>query len=147
MAIDYSQFAKVGGIPKPEPRKRTKRRKDRARADHVREVRQYVFARERDTCRICRFRRADSMHELRFRSLGGTVSKRNSVAVCGSGTTGCHGFAQRHEIEWSGRASRDAGAEGTLWFQAMTTAAAEWLRIQRLQSVVSPVMQEMEDAV
>lgn len=67
-------------------------------------IRAFVFDREQDICRCCRLRRADSMHELRFRSLGGKVSKRNSVAVCGSGTTGCHGFLQSWQISWVGDA-------------------------------------------
>lgn len=40
-----------------------------------------------------------SVHELVFKSLGGKVSLENSVTVCGSGTTGCHGYLQSHEID------------------------------------------------
>jgi hypothetical protein len=78
----------LGGVacPKPEPRKRTKARKVRVSRAAVRDVRAYVFARERDICRICRKRPATSMHELQFRSCGGRVSKRNSVAACGDGS-------------------------------------------------------------
>src|SRR3954451_3813241 len=105
----------LGGVacPKPEPRKRTKARKVRVSRAAVRDVRAYVFAREREICRCCRFRPAESMHELRPRSLRGKVSRTNSVAVCGSGTTGCHGYLQANEIRWHGDWR---GAEGTLMF-------------------------------
>lgn len=68
-----------GGVacPKPEPRKRTKARAKRQKGNREAEVRVYVFARERDICRCCRKRRADSRHELRFRSLGGKVTRQN----------------------------------------------------------------------
>ncbi len=69
------------------------------------------------------------MHELLFRSLGGKVSKRNSVAVCGDGVRGCHGFLQRNEIAWW--SSTEAGAEAELRFQARTNRAADWMRVAR----------------
>lgn len=145
MPIDYEVFRDCGGQPKGPSRKRLKGRKDRAQRKETGTVRAYVFARERNLCRICRLRPATSMHELRFRSLGGKVSRKNSVAVCGDGVQGCHGFAQRNEIEWS--VSAEQGAEGTLWFQAMTERAAEWLRIKRLETIESPVMVETEIAL
>lgn len=88
-------------------------------------VRTYVFDREHNGCRVCRRRFAESMHELVPRSLGGKVSKRNSIAVCGSGTTGCHGFLQRHQIVCD--ASTGFGAEGLLLFTPRTPPAAAHL--------------------
>jgi 5-methylcytosine-specific restriction endonuclease McrA len=81
-----------------------------------------VFARDRETCRICRIRPAESMHEIVPRSLGGKVSLANSIAVCGDGVRGCHGFAQRHEIRIEGR------ADDYLEIQPCSRAAAEWMR-------------------
>lgn len=49
-------------------------------------------------CVCCRRRRAESMHEMKPESTGGIASELNSVPVCGSGTTGCHGHLQRHNI-------------------------------------------------
>lgn len=138
MAIDYS----VLPLAKPEPRRKAKRRLREAHADAVAEIRVYVFGRERGLCRICRCRRADSMHELRPRSLGGKVSKANSVAVCGDGVRGCHGFAQRHEIDWS--ASTKRGADGTLSFKPRTQAAADQMLVALHRWIVSPPMSEME---
>lgn len=136
----------LGGVacPKPESRKRAKGRKDRARAQVTKDVRSYVFAREREICRCCRIRRAESMHELVPRGVGGKRSKTNSVAVCGDGTRGCHGFLQRHEITWDDYYRR--GAEGALFFCPDSTAAAEWLRVRKGQEILSPPMVEMETA-
>ncbi len=102
---------------------RAKRR--RAAVKDNGKIRAYVFAREEGICRCCRLRAAESMHELRFRSLGGKVSKSNSVAVCGAlGTTGCHGYLQRNEIDWSG------DAQQRLSFQPNSKSAADWMRIK-----------------
>lgn len=139
MAIDYSLCA----IPKPVSRKTVKGRKLRARFKNTHDVRAYVFARERDLCRICRFRPADSMHELRQRSLRGKVSRQNSVAVCGSGTTGCHAFAQGHAIRYAFEHD-GLGAEGTVTFTPVTEPAAEWMRLSVGESLVSPVMVSVE---
>lgn len=128
-------------VPKPEPRKRAKSRTMRVYHGHVKETRDYVFARERGICRCCRIRAAESMHELRPKSLRGKVSKRNSVAVCGDGVRGCHGMLQRHEI-----AVRidHTEAEGTVLFYPQTGKAADWMRIARYSFIESQPMREME---
>lgn len=51
------------------------------------------------------------MHEIVPRSLGGAVSRDNSVALCGDGVRGCHGKVQRHELWINGPT-----AEGPLTF-------------------------------
>jgi hypothetical protein len=128
--------------PKPEPRKRVKARERRSFADHVKAVRDYVFGRERGTCRCCRARAAESMHELVFRSLGGKVSRKNSVAVCGDGVRGCHGLLQRHEVI---HGAGVLGAESTLMFTPVTLRAADYMRINKNETIVSPPMRETED--
>ncbi len=136
MAIGYGQPA-----PKPELRKKSKARKLRLHRTVVHDVRDYVFARERGICRCCRAREAHSMHELRFKSLGGKVSKMNSVAVCGSGTTLCHGLLQRNAITWEGT---ERGAEDSLLFRPKTDAAAEHMKLKIGEGIVSPPMREMD---
>lgn len=131
------------GIPKGEPRKRTKARRKRVHADRVAEIRAYVFARERNICRCCRARAAESMHELRPKSLRGKVSKTNSVAVCGDGVQGCHGFLQRHEIVCY-LTMPVAGAEDLLLFQPRATAASEWMKLRAGQMLQSAPMRDME---
>lgn len=93
MSIDYQVLAQ----PKPEPRKRVKARVKRQQSQTIAAVRAMVFARDHDTCRVCGGP-AWTMHELKFRSLGGKHSPENSIAVCGSGTTKCHGKLQRHRL-------------------------------------------------
>lgn len=132
------------GFPKPEPRARTKGRIKRQKAKTTAEIRQYVFARERNICRCCRKRIAESMHEMIFRSQGGRISKKNSVAVCGDGVRGCHGLLQRHEIVWGW--DYETKAEGSITFAPDSDAAREWLCLKRGETIESPVMQEIETA-
>lgn len=106
------------------PKGATARRKAEAEAEaieaaRVRAVRDQVFDRERGECRCCREfygrrRAAGSMHEIRPRSIGGEVSLENSIAVCGSGTSGCHGELQSYRIKVE--KLTDAGAQGALRF-------------------------------
>jgi hypothetical protein len=119
-------------IAKPEPRARVKRRKRRLLSEHVREVREYVFLREGHVCRICGVRPAQSMHEIRPRSLGGKVSRENSIAVCGDGVQGCHGYCQRHEIHVAGN------AESLLVTSVATDAARRWVGWEERYEQVTP---------
>lgn len=129
------------GVPRRILKARKKRDKVRTAAD----VRVYVFGRERNVCRCCRKRRAESMHELKFRSQGGKVSKKNSIACCGDGVRGCHGFLQRHEIEYYAGPN---GAEATLTFfmPKPCPSAADWLGIESHESIESAPMLEYEVA-
>ena len=114
MAIGYGVAA-----PKGESRKRIKGRQKRAAAKVVKDVRAYVFEREKGICRCCGCMAAESMHEVVFRSQGGTVSPENSIAVCGDGVRGCHGKLQRHEITVR-FGSKRKGAEGFLAFRGLS---------------------------
>lgn len=92
-------------------------------------IREYIFAREENWCRCCRLRPAESMHELISRGRGGKVSKRNSVAVCGTivGTEQCcHTYLQQAEIKWH---EGPFGAEGLLRFIPTTQRSADWMRV------------------
>jgi hypothetical protein len=136
-----SEYYHDCALPKPEPRQRVKGRIKRSKIREAHEVRMYVFARERGLCRICRCRRSESMHELRFRSLGVKIHIRNSVCVCGSGTTGCHGLAQTLQVKYI---MGPEGAEGTITFTACTKAAADHLKIAVGEAIESPVMATVE---
>jgi hypothetical protein len=87
--------------PKPEPRKKLSARKDREKDAHVGRVRKQVFAAHDDLCVVCHWP-AESMHEITPASVVGDRVKAttvdNSVPVCGSGTTGCHGLLQQHIV-------------------------------------------------
>lgn len=93
--------SKAFAHPKPEPRKRTKGRQRRNVAKHVRGVRGKAFAATAERCVVCDWM-AESLHELRPASVVGdrvlATTVENSVPVCGSGTTKCHGLLQRHIV-------------------------------------------------
>jgi len=131
-------------FPKPASRKSVKRKAASAYADNVAKIRAYVCGRELGLCRCCRFRLAESMHEIRPRSLGGKVSRRNSIAVCGSGTSGCHGFLQAHGISCYPVDSDTA--EGVLFFTPVTDQAREWIRLGRRTHIESAPMAAYEAA-
>lgn len=131
--------------PKGQTRKQLKAREKRAQRKDIAAIREYVFEREHGICRCCRVRPAASMHELIFRSLGGKVSRKNSVAVCGSGTSGCHGFLQSNQIAWAGTPNEIA--EGRLMFSPHTRVAADYMRIALntyIESGPTPKIMEMD---
>jgi hypothetical protein len=141
--VDLRDYYQTGAaFKKHTPTRDVKAKAKRDQAPQTKDVRSYVFARERNVCRCCRCRPAESMHELRPRSLRGTVSRKNSIAVCGSGTTGCHGYLQQHKIA----VGYDAvtGAEGTLIFTPETEQSAEHLKIALGAQIVSRVFVEIE---
>jgi hypothetical protein len=47
-----------------------------------------------DACRVCQSSGPLTLHHLVSKSLGGDDLADNLVAVCGSGTTGCHGLIE-----------------------------------------------------
>lgn len=96
MAIGFGEACQ-----KPEPRKKSKGRQERLTQVHVKMVRGQVFTDHDDRCVVCHGR-AESMHELIPASVVGdrilATTVDNSVPVCGSGTTGCHGLLQSHVV-------------------------------------------------
>ena len=84
-------------FPKPSSKLLARARCARRALALSKVVKRAVMERDKKTCRVCG-KRADSVHEMRFRSLGGTVSLGNSFAVCGTGTTRCHGKLQRNAL-------------------------------------------------
>jgi hypothetical protein len=81
------------------------------------------------------------MHELRPKSLRGKVSKYNSIAVCGDGVRGCHGYLQRHEITFD---VGDNRAEAGIYFMPRTDAARTWMKLGEKHGLESPPMRETE---
>jgi 5-methylcytosine-specific restriction endonuclease McrA len=103
-------------------RKQAKGKQERAESKQVKAIRAAVFERDRYLCRCCGHRPAESMHEIRPRSLGGKVSMTNSIALCGDGTRGCHGYITRHEVRVMGK-----DAERPLSFAPATQAARDYM--------------------
>jgi hypothetical protein len=81
-------------FPKPVSKKSEKRKKKAKNREWVSWVRERVFKREGHQCRVCG-KRAEEMHEIQFRSLGGIVSLNNSIAVCRP----CHRDLQQHRMD------------------------------------------------
>ena len=85
------------GFPKPVSRLLSKLVRQRKQRSLSAAVKRAVQERDDHTCRVCG-KRSQSVHEMRPVSIGGEVALKNCIAVCGSGTTGCHGKLQRHEL-------------------------------------------------
>jgi hypothetical protein len=49
-------------------------------------------------CRVCDDNKAETLHHIVSKSLGGADVADNLVPLCGSGTTGCHGLIEAHEM-------------------------------------------------
>lgn len=95
--------SKVGlAFPKPTPKKKEKRAKKTKNREWVSWVRERVFERDKNRCRVCQ-KPAEEMHEIRFRSLGGLVSLSNSIAVCRS----CHRDLQQIRLDVVGDDAND----------------------------------------
>ena len=89
-------------FPKPVPKKKEKRAKKAKSREWVSWVRARVFERDKNKCRVCA-KRAEEMHEIVFRSLGGLISLSNSIAVCRS----CHVELQQHRLDVVGEDAND----------------------------------------
>ena len=151
MADDLRAYYASAGIPKTYREKKTTQRirvkpKSKEQRDHITEIREYVFARERGRCRCCRRRTAQSMHELVSRGAGGKVSKRNSIAVCGQLGNGheCHGLLQAKRITFTMSDSR--GAEASIYFMPMDQRARDWMKLGEAHGLESAPMREIEAA-
>jgi hypothetical protein len=115
-ASSFDGFTFSKGIAKREAEEDAISAEETARR---RRVRDDIVAREKGECRCCReffkrLRPIESMHEIEPRSIGGAVSTENSIGVCGSGTTGCHGALQANRIRCE--KLTPAGANGKLRF-------------------------------
>lgn len=100
-----------------------RRQQRQSRLTSERDAKDQVRLRDGYRCRICR-RPMGSVHEIVPKSLGGVPSLENSIAVCGDGVSGCHGFLQRHEIDPLD--DQYINANEPLWFVIRTRAAYEW---------------------
>lgn len=61
-----------------------------------RSTRQAVPNRSDGRCEFCCAARATNMHHRKKVSQGGLWTPSNILHVCGSGTTGCHGYFEEH---------------------------------------------------
>jgi hypothetical protein len=68
-----------------------------------------LHERAHDCCEMCGVHGATNAHHRRNQSQGGHDLLSNLMLLCGSGTTGCHGFIGREPkvSEWMGWTIRD----------------------------------------
>jgi hypothetical protein len=117
-------------FPKPVSRKSEKRKKKAKNRAWVSSVRERVFLRENNLCRVCK-NRAEEMHEIQFRSLGGLVSLENSIAVCRI----CHALLQTNVLKVEGD-----NANGELEFVPKHKKEAwKWVNNERVNMSHRPV--------
>lgn len=116
----------LGGTACPKPQrgyfKRLKAERKAARKQANEAVRPVVVDKYHGMCACCEWREAQSTHEIKFRSLGGQVTEENTIPVCGSGTTGCHGHLQEHRIEV------ERASDGSLTFTPKYPVAERWMK-------------------
>jgi len=75
-----------------------------------RQVRYQLRQRADWYCEICGLNRGTNAHHRKNRSQGGKDELSNLLLLCGSGTTGCHGYVTEHPAEsyekgWSVRST------------------------------------------
>jgi len=59
-------------------------------------ARQLVAQRSNSVCEVCGNTPASNFHHRKNASQGGPWTASNGMALCGSGTTGCHGYITEH---------------------------------------------------
>ena len=62
-------------------------------------VRRQLQERSEGYCEACGLARANNAHHRKNRSQGGQDDLSNLLLLCGSGTTGCHGWITEHPAE------------------------------------------------
>lgn len=65
-------------------------------------TRQQLHERANDCCELCGEPNATNAHHRMNRSVGGRHELSNLLLVCGSGTSGCHGWITEHPA-WAHR--------------------------------------------
>lgn len=77
-------------------------------------------------CEVCGLAYPTNAHHRKNRSQAGGDELSNLLAVCGSGTTGCHGYITEHPAEsylkgWSVRSTEDPREVPVLYRGSLVT--------------------------
>jgi hypothetical protein len=64
-----------------------------------RKTRELLYQRAHGGCEMCGKWAANNAHHRKNRSQGGEDTLSNLLLLCGSGTTGCHGWVTEHPEE------------------------------------------------
>lgn len=98
--------------------------------------RKVVKERSEGFCERCCRSGALSMHHRKKRGQGGPWSPENIVAVCGSGTTGCHGW-----IEHNPDAAASEGFHVRPWQEPaevpLLRRGSDWVLLTKFGSLVT----------
>jgi hypothetical protein len=113
-------------------------------------VAQTVDMRDDNRCVRCmEWIRNGSRHHRKLRSQGGENTAQNLILLCGSGTTGCHGWVHSHISEaidagyicpswrepenWplKGHRQPTSPVQDTEWCQLTTDGQREWISAQQ----------------
>lgn len=86
-------------------------------------TRRLILDRDEGRCAWCGRPWGDALniHHRMLRSQGGLGVPENGIALCGSGTTGCHGAAHR-EVAWA----REAGLIVPSWASPADVPVTTW---------------------
>lgn len=93
-------------------------------------VRAALRDRANDCCELCGLVFANNAHHRKNRSQSGQDTLSNLLLLCGSGTTGCHGYVTEHpavsyEHGWSVRSTAEPA-------QVPVFYRSEWVRLDNL---------------
>lgn len=138
-------------IRKPKgPTARARAAKRRRQLAKETKIKNKVRVLDGPVCRCCLQRAAESVHEIKPKGMGGNphaVSLENSVHVCGSGTTGCHGHLQAHCIKVTAyrRPDDPINAREGLTFTPMTGCVADWMGVAFGGSISSQPQGERDE--
>lgn len=94
-----------------------------ARNDFTPASRRLILLREEGCCAWCGRPYGDSLniHHRLLRGQGGTGDLQNGIALCGSGTTGCHGDAHANP-----KRSRERGHIVPSWDDPLLIPVMTW---------------------
>jgi hypothetical protein len=86
-------------------------------------LRALCVERDGNRCAKCSGWRAEGMnlHHRQLRSQGGKNTAANLISLCGSGTTGCHGWVHAHPAK-----ARDLGLIVPSWMDPAETPVRTW---------------------
>lgn len=71
-------------------------RRRKASGGSVAQARAAVYERSNGVCELCGASRGSNWHHRKARSQLGLWTPANGLHLCGSGTTGCHGWVESH---------------------------------------------------
>jgi AhpD family alkylhydroperoxidase len=103
-------------------------------------MRDIVLTRDQNRCVRCVRYFADglNLHHRQLRSQGGKNTAANLIALCGSGTTGCHGWVHAHPAD-----ARAVGLIVPSWADPAETPVRTWRGLVLLTDDVDDLVRRL----